>query len=180
MRLPTLPRSLAATDDASHVPTPGGVTENARRWWNWLNHRVFEPGELDTVVRALREFYEKEGPFDGVFPPPLSLGSPSPCFVVFLLRALSFCARKTDLLVSPTLKQPSSASRKALPLPRSSFLSSNTRTSTLSGPLLPPTLPSSGRLNRPRLPFSSLPSDRASTGATTDSRRDGRRRRFCT
>ncbi|GAA5908010.1 hypothetical protein JCM6882_000197, partial [Rhodosporidiobolus microsporus] len=49
---------------ASDPSTPAGVTENARYYWQWANHRHFADGEIETLLTYCRAFLEKHGPFD--------------------------------------------------------------------------------------------------------------------
>ncbi|GAA5861855.1 hypothetical protein JCM8547_008575 [Rhodosporidiobolus lusitaniae] len=65
MSIPTLVDNGGPSSGGDGYPAlPSGCTQNARRWWRWENHRWFDDGELEAVLVHLREFLEKEGPFD--------------------------------------------------------------------------------------------------------------------
>ncbi|GAA5834212.1 hypothetical protein JCM11251_000572 [Rhodosporidiobolus azoricus] len=57
---PTSPSHAESSDPA----TPAGVTQNARYYWQWANHRHFAGGEIETLLAYCRAFLEKHGPFD--------------------------------------------------------------------------------------------------------------------
>ncbi|BGP14885.1 hypothetical protein JCM10213_003759 [Rhodosporidiobolus nylandii] len=61
LTLPTAAEAHRLPVDAS---TPAGVTENARYWWQWANHRWYADGELEALLTYCREFFEKNGAFD--------------------------------------------------------------------------------------------------------------------
>ncbi|GAA6024208.1 hypothetical protein JCM10207_006781 [Rhodosporidiobolus poonsookiae] len=64
LAMPTLVDSSQTNTEPGEAPLAAGVTQNARYWWPWSSHRKYQPGELEIVLRYLRDFLEKNGSFD--------------------------------------------------------------------------------------------------------------------